>query len=94
MKTIKHYSYEEAKAIVNADFELSIDCDAFIADYESGDLDCGFEYGNFFNLIEDPSKVVIQWLDSTDTARELIVDSLEQALVIIRDIEEANGDIK
>jgi hypothetical protein len=41
------------------------------------------------NLIEDPTKVVIQYCYETEDyeAHELIVDSLEQAIVTLRDIE-------
>ena len=50
-------------------------------------------------------KIVIQWLDSGYTneddeldfekhMHEVIADSLEEAVVLLRDIEEANGDIE
>jgi hypothetical protein len=84
---IKVHTLEEAKAIIVADEQLTAEYEELKSEYENGDLDYGFEYGNFFSLIEDPSKVVIQYFDANDVAVELIVDSIEQAIVAIRDIE-------
>lgn len=89
MKLIMQPTYEEAKAIIAADEDLKARVEELRADYESGQLDHGFECGNFFNLVEDESKVVIQWFDLDDHDFELIAESLEQAVVVIRDIEEA-----
>lgn len=87
MKTIKHYTKEEAKVIIATDKELATEYEELKSYYENGELDHGFEYGNFFNLVEDPTKVVIQYCyEDEDEAHELIVDSLEQAIVTIRDI--------
>lgn len=53
----------------------------------------------------DPEKIVIQWLDSgyaddgdefdfDKHAHEVIADNIEEALVILRDIEEADGNLE
>lgn len=77
-----------------------------MSDYKLGDLNHGFECGNFFNLIEDPEKVVIQYITYKDkreaeeqdyedfVAHELIADSLEQAVVAIAEIEQQFFDTK
>ena len=88
MKQIKQPTYNEAVAAINADKDLKARVEELRADYESGQLDHGFAWGNFFNLAEDESKVVIQWLDPDDQDFELIADSIEQAVVAIRGIEE------
>ena len=92
---LKKYSKEEAAAIINNDEDLTNTYKELVSDYEAGELDHSFECGNFFNLIEDESKIVIQWCAENidDEGREVIVDSLEAAVVTLRDIEEANGDI-
>lgn len=88
MKQIKQPTYNEAMDAINADKDLKTRVEELRADYESGQLDHGFAWGNFFNLAEDESKVVIQWLDPDDQNFELIADSIEQAVVAIRGIEE------
>jgi hypothetical protein len=76
--------------------------------YKDG-LDHGFEYGNYFSLYDpetnkvDKSKVVIQWCSDDEcaaddttfdyAAHELVATSYEEAVVILRDIENANGKI-
>ena len=87
------YSKEEAMKIINMDKDLLAKYEELLPYYESGDLDHSFIYGNFFNLTEDESKIVIQWIKPDDESTELIVDSLEAAIVIIQDIEAAGGDV-
>ncbi len=91
--TVKLYTKQEAEKIIQADEKLLAEYNELLPDYEEGMLDNSFKYGNFFNLIEDESKVVIQWLKSETESAEIIVDSLETALVAIRDIEAAQGNV-
>lgn len=80
----------------------------FITRHEDG-LDHSFDYGNFFSLYDpktdtvDKTKVVIQWCADDDmenedelfdfSSHEVIADSVEEAVVILRDIELAEGHI-
>lgn len=93
MKKINRYTVEEATAIIAADETLQEEFEELRPVYESGALDHGFEYGNFFNLAEDLNKLVVQWFDDSDNDYEIIVDSLSIAIVTIRDIEAAGGNI-
>ena len=93
MKKLNIYTIEEAAAIIATDKALQDEYNTLKPFYEDGELDHGFEYGNFFNLDGDRS-VVIQWLDDNDDSYEVIVDSLEVTVVVIRDIENANGNIQ
>ena len=72
-------------------------------------LDHSFDYGNFFSFYDreadvvDKNRVVIQWCSDDDCAaddanfdylgHEVIAESLEEAIVIMRDIENADGKI-
>ena len=94
MKKITRYTVEEAAAIIAADETLQEELEELKRFYEDGELDHDFEYGHFFNLIEDNSKIVIQWFDDNDNDHEIIVDSLSVAVVVIRDIEAADGNVK
>ena len=89
--TVKTYTKEEARAIIEANDALLAEYESLLPDYEDGRIDHGFEYGNFFNSTEDESKIVIQWVISDTDSTELIVDSLEAAIVAIRDIEASEG---
>lgn len=106
MNKIKRYTKEEALKIINADEELKKELEEYKS-LDPEDLDYGFAHGNFFYLYDDDTdtltdKVVIQWLpESYDDllnidfqAHEVIADSLEEAVVILRDIEEAHGNIE
>lgn len=89
--TVKTYTKDEARAIIEANDALLAEYESLLPDYEDGRIDHGFEYGNFFNSTEDESKIVIQWVISDTDSTELIVDSLEAAIVAIRDIEASEG---
>lgn len=89
MKEIKVLSTKDAKLVIAASEQLSKEYEELKGLYETGELNHSFEQGNFFSMIEDTKKVVIQYLTEEDEAVELVVGSLEQALVAIRDIEEA-----
>jgi hypothetical protein len=90
---MKMYTKDEALEIIAANPELDADYRELKPYYDNGDLDHSSETNsvscNFFNLIEDPTKVVIQYCYEYEDyeAHELIVDSLEQAIVIIRDLD-------
>ncbi len=90
---MKQYTKDEAIEIIAANPELDADYRELKSYYDNGDLDhsssTDFVSCNFFNLIEDPTKVVIQYCYETEDyeAHELIVDSLEQAIVTIRDLD-------
>ena len=110
MNKVKRYTKEEALKIINADKDLKADYKEFKPLVGTEALDVGFEYGNFFSLYDskadiiDPEKIVIQWLDSGFNeddyldfdahAHEVIADNIEEALVILRDIEEADGNLE
>jgi hypothetical protein len=87
------YTKDEALEIIAANPELDADYRELKPYYDRGRLDHSSETDsvscNFFNLIEDPTKVVIQYCYEYEDyeAHELIADSLEQAIVIIRDLD-------
>lgn len=85
---MKHYTKNEIEKIL----ATNIDAAQFVTElrgaYESGDLDHSCGDTNFFNLIEDPKKVVIQhWNDELNRAEEFIADSFEEAACIVADLE-------
>ena len=88
--TVTKYSKDEAMNIIQADEALLAEYEELLPEYEDGMLDHSHEGINFFNLMEDESKVVIQWCISDDECTQVIVDSFEEAIVVIRDIEAAD----
>jgi hypothetical protein len=91
---MKMYTKDEAIEIIAADPELDADYRELKPYYDTGNLDHSSSTDsvsiNFFNLIEDETKVVLQYCyeaDDYNNVYELIVDSLEQAIVVIRDLE-------
>lgn len=84
---------EQALEIINNSQELINQLNELKNDYENGEMDYGFEYGNFFNNDTNQKQVVIQWMDGKEI-REIIVDSLEQAIVIIDKIEKCKGHLE
>jgi hypothetical protein len=96
---MKQYTKDEAIEIIAADPELDADYRELKSYYDRGELDHSSSTDsvscNFFNLIEDPTKVVIQYCYETEDyeAYELIVDSLEQAIITLSEIESARGNI-
>lgn len=75
---------------------LKMEYDALKHDYEIGKLDHSFKYGNFSSLydeVEDkiiPGKVVIGWINNKYDCCEMIVDSLEELVYYLSEI---NGNI-
>lgn len=95
IRTIRRYTNQEARDIVARDRALRKEFDLLRPDYADADLDYGFEYGNFFNCPElRPNQVVIQWCDGNDGTHEYIAESLEIAVVVLRDIEIARGNLR
>ena len=104
---VKRYTKEEALEIINNDEELKAELEEYKPLVGTEDLDYGFEHGNFFSFWDreadklDPEKICIQWLDSDSEdednleahSHEVIADSIEEAIVILRDIEAANGNL-
>jgi hypothetical protein len=109
MKKLKRYTKEQALEIINNDEALKNDLEELKPYNETGDINHGFENGNFFNLSDEKTntaykdKIVIEWLDSgykddefnfEAHCHEVVTDSLEEAIVLLKDIEDANGDIE
>lgn len=104
MNKLRRYSKEQALEIINNDEELKEELEELKPHNDECEIDDSFEFGNFFNLCEDgqlyKDKIVIQWLDNNNNdeafsehLHEVVTDSLEEAVVLLRDIEEAEGDI-
>lgn len=97
MKKIKRYSQAEAREIIKDDYALQQEYERLKPSYDTGTLDHSFEYGNFFNSdLLTSDLVAIQWYaeDNDNTVYEIIVDSLESAVVTLRDIMLANGNLR
>ena len=84
---------EQALEIINNSQELTKDLKELKKDYENGEMDYGFGYGNFFNNDTNPKHDVIQWMDGEKIC-EFIADSLEIAIVIIDKIEKGKGHLE
>lgn len=85
---MRHYTKDEIEKMLTT----NIDAAQFITElrevYEAGDLDHSCGDTNFFNLIEDPKKVVIQhWNEELGQAEELIAASFEEAACIVVELE-------
>ena len=94
MNALKLYTYTEAQNIINADEALQKAFNELKPYYERCELDHGFTYGNFFNCDNfADNQIVIQWCDDNDNNHEVVVDSLEVLVVVIRDIEVACGNV-
>ena len=90
---MNRYTKEEASKIITANPEMKEVFNEFYDYYITGDLDCSTDFTkncaiNCFNLIEDMSKVVIQYCkDEDDDASEVIADSLEEAIAIMFELD-------
>jgi hypothetical protein len=101
MKKIKYYTVEEASAIIEADEKLKAGLEKLRPEYEDEEnrMDYGLEYCDFFSnwdSDEDYIPICIGWGRNEDVADDFAieVETLEQAIVIVRDIEEAQGNIE
>lgn len=94
MKTLTRYTQEEAQAIIAADEQMQKELEDLKPFYEEGELDHGFDYGNFFNCDDlESNQVCIQWCGDGPDFHEHIVDSLEELVVALNEIERAQGNI-
>ena len=94
MKTLTRYTREEAKAIIAANEQMQRELEDLKAYYEDSTLDHGFDYGNFFNCDDlESTQVCIQWCGDTTAFNEVVVDSLEELVVVLNEIEAACGNI-
>ena len=103
---LKKLTKEEAIDIINKDERLKEEYAIYKEHYDKRMLDVGFTYGNFFN-IDDGNKIAIQWgqyknrpskngNDCEEEPRwacEIVVDSLEEAIVIVDEIEYSHAYI-
>ena len=100
MKKIKYYTLDEAIAIINADEKLKAGFERLRSEYVEEDsyMDYGLEYVNFCTNIDDEENKVYIYShiedEDEEPAIEIVVDTLEQAIVIVRDIEESRGNIE
>lgn len=97
MKKITYYTYEEAKAIIEADKRLTAGIEKLRPEYEDENsrMDYGLDFCDFFedwDADEEPTPICIYW-ETVSDEHCISVNTLEQALVIVRDIEEARGRI-
>jgi hypothetical protein len=98
MKNIKHYAVEEAKVIIAADEKLKAGLEKLRPEYEDEEnrMDYGLDYCDFFadwDSDEDYVPICICWENDEDEYC-ISVETLEQAIVIVSDIEKACGNIK
>jgi hypothetical protein len=98
MKKIKYYTVEEAKAIIEVDEKLKAGLEKLRPEYEDEEhqMDYGLEYCDFFSdwdSDEDYIPICIGWENAEDEYC-IYVETLEQAIVIVRDIEKAQGNIE
>jgi hypothetical protein len=107
MKTIKHYSYEEAVAKIENDQELKALYNKLKPEFEEHgpNFDYATEYvdcvvGEDYDEETDVETLTIVVCafgndpDFDDYKAEVEVPTIEQAVCIIKDIEDAKGDIK
>lgn len=94
---MRHYTKEEALTIINNNERLKADLAELKEDVkEYFGLNYYTDYANFFSLynpdtkVLDKSKVVIQYVIKDNEPEEIIADSLEEAVVLLFDIENKN----
>ncbi len=92
MKTLTRYTQAEAQAIISNNEQMQKEFDDLNEYF--GALDHGFDYGNFFNCDDlESNQVCIQWCGDTEEFHEVIVESLEELVVTLNEIESARGNI-
>ena len=94
LKTLTRYTKEEAKAIIAANEQMQREFDDLKDYYEDAALDHGFDYGNFFHgySLAD-NQVCIQWCGDAPDFYEVVVESLEELVVALNEIDAAKGNI-
>ena len=94
MKRLNTYTQVEAQAIISNNEQMQKELEELKPFYDDAELDHGFDYGNFFNCSDLKStQVCIQWCGDTEEFHEVIVDSLEELIVTLNEIEAACGNI-
>lgn len=94
MKTVTHYTQAEAQAIIAANEQMQQELEDLKPYYENAALDHGFDYGNFFSCDDLKSnQVCIQWCGDSPDFHEHVVDSLEELVVVLNEIDTAHGNI-
>lgn len=93
LKVLKKLTKEQITVLMNSRKPgLKMEYDDLKAAYDAGELDHGFEHGNFFSMYDHktneivPGKVVISWLNMKTDACEMIVDSLEELVYYLNEI--------
>ena len=93
LRVLKKISKEQITNLMNTRKPgLKMVYDELKPAYDAGELDHGFKYGNFFSLydeVEDkiiPGKVVIGWVNKKYDSCEMIVDSLEELVYYLNEI--------
>ena len=98
MRKINYYTQEQAKEIINSNPELKEFYEKVRVDYELDTVrvDCGLEYCGFWenwDSDDDISPICISWENDCD-AYGICVNTLEQAVAIVNDIEKAQGKVR
>lgn len=98
MKNLKHYTYEEAVAKIEADEKLKAVFEKLRPEYEDTEnrMDYGLKHCDFWedwdtDTDSEFAPICISWQNDKYF---ITVDTLEQAVCIVKDIEEAKGNIK
>ena len=97
LPVIKQYTPEEAKAIIEADPDLKAEYERLLPAYEDSMIDEGDTYCNFHNAFDlEDNQIVLQWMAEDDDfiVHQVVVDSLEQAIVMVADINKAHGKFR
>lgn len=92
-KTLSKLTKEQIKTIIENKVELQKDLEDLLPYYKKGQIDHGFGQGNFFTKtgLFNKRKIVIQWLDDYNLSYETVVDSLEECVVRLKEIEDCDG---
>lgn len=93
MKTLSRLTKEQLKTMIEKDPALQRDLRELGPYYKKGQIDHGFGQGNFFTKtgLFNKRKIVIQWLDDYNLSYETVVDSLEECVVRLKEIEDCDG---
>ena len=93
MKTLNRLTKEQLKTMIEKDPALQRDLRELGPYYKKGQIDHGFGQGNFFTKtgLFNKRKIVIQWLDDYNLSYETVVDSLEECVVRLKEIEDCDG---
>ena len=94
LKKLKFYTPEEALTIIQQDEGLLEEYTVIQPLYGSELLACDFECGSIAAVEDEPTRIKIQWFMSDHcTCIGTSAASLEEALVWVKEISDASGDI-